>query len=41
MSDFQKEVSKVAADTTAVLQVIKIVAYPLVFIAGLIVGLMF
>ena len=41
MNDFQKEVGKVAADASAIIGIIKMLAYPLLFIAGFVVGLMF
>lgn len=37
---FQKETEKVAGDASAVLGVVKVLAYPLTFIAGVILGLL-
>lgn len=38
MSDFQKEATKIQADATAVMQIIKLISYPLVFLFGFLVG---
>jgi len=41
MSDFKGKTEKVAGDVSAVMEIIKLVAYPIVFVAGLVVGLLF